>query len=106
DFIFRLEKSSQPGVHPVDAWELATRLSYFLWSSTPDAALRKSAADGSLLKPEVLEAHTKRMLAGKSAAALAEEFAGQWLRFHNFTQHSTVDAGKFPEFTPDLRADM
>ncbi|RYD28914.1 MAG: DUF1592 domain-containing protein, partial [Verrucomicrobiaceae bacterium] len=94
DFIFRLEKSDQPGVHPVDAWELASRLSYFLWSSSPDDALRKAAADGSLLKPEVLEAQTKRMLAGKSSAALAEEFAGQWLKFHNFTKHSTVDAGK------------
>ena len=106
DFIFRLEKSDQPGVHPVDAWELASRLSYFLWSSSPDEVLRKAAADGSLLKPEVLEAQTKRMLAGKSSAALAEEFAGQWLKFHNFTKHSTVDAGKFPEFTPELRADM
>jgi hypothetical protein len=106
DFIFRLEKSDQPGVHPVDAWELASRLSYFLWSSSPDDALRKAAADGSLLKPEVLEAQTKRMLAGKSSAALAEEFAGQWLKFHNFSKHSTVDAGKFPEFTPELRADM
>ncbi len=106
DFIFRLEKSEQPGVHPVDAWELASRLSYFLWSSTPDDALRKAAADGSLLRPEVLETHTRRMLAGKSSAALAEEFAGQWLKFHNFTKHSTVDAGKFPEFTPELRADM
>jgi mono/diheme cytochrome c family protein len=106
DFIFRLEKSDQPGVHPVDAWELASRLSYFLWSSSPDEALRKAAADGSLLKPEVLEAQTKRMLAGKNSASLAEEFAGQWLKFHNFSKHSTVDAGKFPEFTPELRADM
>jgi len=106
DFIFRLEKSDEPGVHAVDSWELASRLSYFLWSSSPDDALRKSAADGSLLKPEVLAAQTKRMLAGKSSAALAEEFAGQWLKFHNFTKHSGVDAGKFPEFTPELRADM
>lgn len=106
DFIFRLEKSDDPGVHPVDAWELASRLSYFLWSGPPDDALRKAAADGSLLKPEVLKSHTKRMLAGKNAAALGEEFAGQWLTFHNFSNHSAVDAEKFPEFTPELRADM
>ena len=106
DFIFRLENASQPGVQPVDVWELATRLSYFLWSAPPDETLRKAAADGSLLKPDVLEAQTRRMLASKQSQALAEEFAGQWLKFYRFSKHSTVDAGKFPEFTPELRADM
>lgn len=106
DFIFRLEKADKPGVQPVDAHELANRLSYFLWSSMPDTELRKAADDGSILKKEVLDAQVKRMLASKSSGALAEEFAGQWLKFHGFSKHSTVDAGKFPEFTPELRADM
>jgi len=106
DFIFKLEKAEQPGVHPVTAWELANRLSYFLWSSMPDGDLRKVANDGSLLKPEVLEAQTRRMLKDTKSEALAEEFAGQWLKFHGFSKHSTVDAGKFPEFTPELRTDM
>ncbi len=106
DFLFKLEAAEQPGEQPVNAWELATRLSYFLWSTLPDETLRKAASDGSLLKPEVLEAQTRRMLAAKNSEALAEEFAGQWLKFHGFSKHKTVDAGKFPEFTPELRADM
>jgi hypothetical protein len=106
DFIFRLESAEQPGVHPLKAWELANRLSYFLWSSMPDGELREVANDGSLLKPEVLEAQTRRMLKDPKSEALAEEFAGQWLKFHGFSKHATVDTGKFPEFTPELRADM
>jgi len=106
DFLFKLEKAEQPGIRPVNAWELAVRISYFLWSSMPDDELRRVADDGSLLKLEVLEAQIRRMLASKNSEALAEEFAGQWLKFHGFSKHSTVEAGKFPEFTGDLRADM
>jgi len=106
DFIFKLENSDQPGEHKLNAFELATRLSYFLWSSLPDNELQKAAADGSLLKPEVLQKQTLRMLKDWKSGALAEEFAGQWLKFHGFSKHSTVDATKFPEFTPELRADM
>ncbi len=106
DFIFRLEGAGEPGVHPVNAWELAARLSYFLWSAPPDEMLRKAAADGSLLEREVLQAQARRMLASRNSQSLAEEFAGQWLKFHNFSGHKTVDAGKFPEFTPELRGDM
>jgi hypothetical protein len=91
---------------PLGAWEVASRLSYFLWASMPDWALRQAAADGSLLKPEVLKAQTARMLKHPKAVALAEEFAGQWLKFHGFDHHSDVDEGKFPEFTPEIRGDM
>ncbi len=91
---------------PLTAWELASRLSYFLWASMPDWELRKAAADGSLLKPEILEAQTKRMLKDRRAAALAEEFAGQWLKFSGFEEHDGIDTAKFPEMTPALRADM
>lgn len=92
--------------HPLSAWEVASRLSYFLWSSIPDAQLRRAAADGSLLKPDVLAAQTKRMLADPKAEAMAKEFMGQWLAFDGFANHSGVDLAKFPQFTPELRRDM
>ncbi len=91
---------------PLNAHELASRLSYFLWASLPDWQLRKAADDGSLLKPEVLAAHTQRMLRDTKASALAKEFAGQWLKFNGFDEKSTVDEKKFPQFTPELRNDM
>ncbi len=92
--------------HPVSAWELASRLSYFLWSSLPDETLRRAAADGSLLQPAVRDAQVRRMLRDPKAQAMAKEFMGQWLEFNGFEKHSAVDAKKFPEFTPDLRDDM
>lgn len=88
------------------AWELASRLSYFLWSSQPDWQLRKAATDGSLLKKEVLSAQVKRMLSDPKAEAMAKEFAGQWLEFKGFDKHAAVDDKKFPEFTPELRRDL
>lgn len=91
---------------PLNAHELASRLSYFLWASLPDWQLRKAADDGSLLKPEVLAEHTKRMLRDPKASALAKEFAGQWLKFNGFDAHNSVDEKKFPQFTAELRADM
>lgn len=91
---------------PLNAQQLASRLSYFLWASTPDRELRKTADDGSLLKPEVLAAQTKRMLRDPKASALAKEFAGQWLKFNGFELHAGVDEKLFPQFTPELRADM
>lgn len=91
---------------PLSSWELASRLSYFLWSSIPDWELRKAAEDGSLRKPEVLAAQAKRMLKDPRATALAQEFAGQWLKFSTFEEHDGVDTTKYPEMTPELRADM
>jgi hypothetical protein len=106
-FLFKLEESIGPTeVHPVTSWELATRLSYFLWSSMPDDKLRAAAADGSLSKPEVLDREVKRMLKDPKAVALAREFGGQWLEFHGFDEHKAVDQTKYPEFTADIRMDM
>lgn len=105
-FLFKLEDADQPGERRLTSWELASRLSYFIWSSAPDAQLRKVAADGSLSKPEVLTAEVKRMMRDPRAAALGEEFAGQWLKFNGFSKTANVDPKKFPEFTPELRADM
>lgn len=99
-------EGAAPAEVPLTAWEVASRLSYFLWSSQPDWSLRKAASDGSLLKPEVLAAQVKRMMKDPKAEALAREFAGQWLEFKGFDKHAAVDAKKYPEFTPELRADM
>lgn len=90
----------------LNAWELASRLSYFLWSSQPDWQLRRVATDGSLLQPEVLNAQVRRMLKDPRAEAMAKEFAGQWLEFKGFDKHAAVDDKKFPEFTPELRRDL
>ncbi|HSH95395.1 MAG TPA: DUF1592 domain-containing protein [Roseimicrobium sp.] len=107
NYLFKLEESTGPAeVHPVTPWELASRLSYFLWSSMPDETLRAAAADGSLSKPEVVDREVKRMLRDPKATALAREFGGQWLEFHNFEEHKTVDEKKYPEFTSGIRTDM
>ncbi len=97
---------TEDGDLPLTSWEVASRLSYFLWSSLPDWQLRKVAADGSLLKPEVLAAQTKRMLKDPRASALAHEFAGQWLKFSGFETEDGVNLEKYPEMTPQIRADM
>lgn len=105
-FLFKLEDATQPGVQPLTAWEVATRLSYFIWASAPDDALRAAATDGSLLKPDVLARETKRLLRDPRSSALAEEFAGQWLKFNGFETKANIDGKKFPEFTPELKRDM
>jgi hypothetical protein len=91
---------------PLTPHQLASRLSYLLWSSTPDWPLQKAALDGSLAKPEVRKHHVLRMLKDPKAAALAKEFAGQWLEFAGFAEKTTMDPKKFPQFTPELRAAM
>lgn len=85
---------------------LASRLSYFLWSSLPDAELMSLAADGSLNQPEVLTAQVKRMLKDKRSLALSTEFAGNWLGYRHFQDHNSVDRTRFPEFTNELRSAM
>ncbi|MBU6301741.1 MAG: DUF1592 domain-containing protein [Verrucomicrobia bacterium] len=101
------ETVAAPGIDgPLSAWELASRLSYFLWSSMPDRELREAASGGSLTKPEVLAAQARRMLRDQRVEALAQEFAGQWLGFKGFEGADSVDQRKFPEFTAGLRADF
>jgi hypothetical protein len=104
-FLFRIEEQRE-AEQPVSTWELAARLSYFLWSSLPDEPLRRAAADGSLAKPERLAAEVRRMLADPKSEALAREFAARWLRFRGFAERAPVDRQAFPEFTPELQADM
>ena len=86
------------GPQPVSDGELATRLSYFLWSSLPDAELLQTAAAGRLHEPEVLLAQTRRMLRDEKTRRLAEEFGTQWLHVHGFSEHDEKSAETFPTF--------
>jgi hypothetical protein len=120
NFLYRMEKpgtiSSSVVMRPVAAkpaaeqaltgYELASRLSYFLWSSTPDAELLRAASSGELTQPAKLEAQVKRMLHDPKARRFAIEFFGQWLGFYRFDQYTGVDTGRFPEFTDELKSGM
>jgi hypothetical protein len=103
-FLYRtdlLRDSEQPA--PLDDFQLASRLSYFLWSSIPDAELLKRAAAGDLHHSEVLLQQTRRMLGDQLVRGLATEFAGNWLDFRRFETHNSVDRTRFPEFDDELR---
>ena len=91
---------------PLNDYELASRLSYFLWSSIPDDELLARAAAGDLHKPDVLKAQAKRMLRDAKVRGLATEFGGNWLDFRRFEEHNAVDRDRFPQFTPELRSAM
>jgi hypothetical protein len=107
-FLFRVELDPDPGSlapHPLGDFELASRLSYFLWSSMPDAALFDAAREGRLHEPAELEAQVERMLADPKAEALVDNFAGQWLYTRNLADH-TPDYQAFPSFDEPLRASM
>jgi Protein of unknown function (DUF1592)/Protein of unknown function (DUF1588)/Protein of unknown function (DUF1587)/Protein of unknown function (DUF1585)/Protein of unknown function (DUF1595) len=104
-FLFRLEKPP-PGIEagPVSDWELATRLSYFLWSSLPDEELRRLAAAGKLHEPELLADQTRRLLQDRRLRALATEFGTQWIHVRNFDQLKEKNEKLFPDFDAKLRA--
>lgn len=91
---------------PLTDLELASRLSYFLWSSMPDTQLLQVATAGRLHERDVLLAEMKRMLQDQRARSLAIEFAGNWLGFRRFEEHNSVDRGRFPQFTDELRTAM
>ena len=82
---------------PLSDYALASRLSYFLWSSMPDEELLAHAAAGDLRKPDVLIAQARRMLKDDRARGLATEFAGNWLDFRRFEEHNAVDRERFPQ---------
>lgn len=105
-FLYRIEEPP-PGVEqrPVSGVELASRLSYFFWSSMPDAELLRAAQAGELEHPAGLELQRRRMLADPKARRLATEFAAQWLHIYQFDQHNEKSESHFPEFT-ELRDEM
>jgi hypothetical protein len=91
---------------PLSDYSLASRLSYFLWASMPDAELLKHAAAGDLHKPQVLLAEAHRMLKDPKVSGLATEFTGNWLVFRQFETNNSVDRMRFPTFDDDLREAM
>ena len=90
---------------PLNDYELASRLSYFLWSSMPDAELFELSDSGALHTPEVLAAQVERMIQDPKAEALVLNFAGQWLQFAGMNS-MTPDPDLFPEFDDELRDAM
>ncbi|HUP78058.1 MAG TPA: DUF1592 domain-containing protein [Pirellula sp.] len=86
--------------------ELANRLSYFLWSSLPDAELQGIADEKRLGNPDELAKQTRRMLVDPRARRLAAEFFGQWLGFYRFEDFKGIDAKRFPEFDEMLRGNL
>lgn len=106
-FSYRMDlASADEKLRPLTDYELASRLSYFLWSSTPDSPLLASAEKGELHQPQHLFAHARRMLHDKRVRGLATEFAGNWLEFRRFEEHNAVDRERFPSFTNELRQAM
>ncbi|MCA9214093.1 MAG: DUF1592 domain-containing protein [Planctomycetales bacterium] len=105
-FLYRLEKASDRS-EPIDVspFELATRLSYFLWSSQPDESLRNAAANESLTADGELLSQTERMLADEKCRRMAIHFACQWLHIRDFDQNDEKNETLYPEFAT-LRSDM
>ena len=106
EFLFRVERDPTdvlPGSpYPLDDLELASRLSFFLWSSIPDDELLEIAERGELSDPTVLEQQTRRLLADRRSRALVDNFASQWLRLRNIESQERESA-EYPEFDENLR---
>ncbi|WP_240359283.1 DUF1592 domain-containing protein [Pyxidicoccus trucidator] len=108
NFLFRIEKDPDPASsapHRLNDFELASRLSYFLWSSMPDEDLLAAAEAGKLDSPEELEAQVRRMLKDPKAQALVENFAGQWL-YTRALDSAEPDKTLYGAFSEDLRTAM
>ncbi|MBL8206987.1 MAG: DUF1592 domain-containing protein [Blastocatellia bacterium] len=119
-FLYRVEQGTstvsiksvayKPGeaseLSPLSSWEIASRLSFFLWASIPDPELRRAATAGELTNTEGLQRQVKRMLADPKARRMATEFFGQWLGFYHFDQFKGVDTSRFTEFTDNVREAM
>ena len=107
-FLYRVEIDPEPSSltpHPVGAYELASRLSYLVWSTTPDALLLQAAAKGELANSDGLSKQLSRLLADKAASQFVASFAGQWLGLRDLQSHQ-VDPGVFPDFNDALRNSM
>ena len=107
-FLYRVELDTNPDsptAHPLNERELASRLSYFLWSSMPDDELMARASDGTLHDPAVLEQQVRRMLRDPKAAALRQNFAGEWL-YTRAVDGIQPNSSLFPTFDSALRGAM
>src|SRR5262249_53402549 len=108
-FIYRIENEpaniAAGQLYRISDLDLASRLSYFLWSAAPDAQLRNLAAEGKLKDPLVLEAQVKRMLKDPRAETLAVNFAGQWLNLRGLQAAGPLPM-LYPDFDDPLRQSM
>jgi hypothetical protein len=108
-FLFRAERDpaglAAGTPHAISDFELASRLSFFLWSSLPDEPLLQAAALGRLHEPAVLEQQVKRMLGDRRSAALVSNFGGQWLQLRNLPSHRP-EREYFDDFDDNLRQGM
>jgi hypothetical protein len=106
-FLYRIERDNagvQVGAgYPVSDIELASRLSFFIWSSIPDQTLMNLAVAGRLRQPGVLAAQVKRMIADERANALVNNFVGQWLQLRNLEAKVAPDLLMFPDFDDNIR---
>ncbi len=106
-FLYRIERDPAGlragAAHAVSDVELASRLSFFLWSSIPDERLLNLATTGRLREPGVLEAQVRRMIADERANALVSNFAGQWLQLRNLESKVAPDLLMFPDFDDNTR---
>ena len=105
DFLYLREGSLDNAEAPLDAWQLAARLAYFLWSTLPDEPLIAAARDGSLLQPPVLGAQAARMLADPRSERFASSFARQWLDLDR-VGHFPPDAELYPDYDKHLERSM
>ncbi|MFN0126591.1 MAG: DUF1592 domain-containing protein [Verrucomicrobiales bacterium] len=99
------EPEAGQAIVPLDDYQLASRLSYFLWATMPDAGLSALADAGKLRDPAVLKEQVTRMLGDPRSRALFDGFGMQWLRLHEL-KNRVFDDAKFPEMTPGMRAAM
>jgi hypothetical protein len=107
-FLYRIEFDPNPAdatVHPLDGYELASRLSYALWGSTPDDTLLGLAEAGTLLAPQTLEAEVDRMLEDERSETLVTDFAAQWLGSNRLAEHSS-SLTIYPTWSPQLALSM
>lgn len=106
-FLFRVERGPEIAVsdiaYPVSDIDLASRLSFFLWSSVPDETLLELAENGALRRPGILERQIKRMLRDPKSRALVQNFASQWLHVRNLELLSPPDPGIFPGYNHNLK---
>lgn len=104
DFLYLVEPSGS-SKRPVSDWELASRLSYFLWSSMPDPQLFSLAKKGTLSQPEVLQKEISRMISDKRSWQFVEQFADQWLDV-GALQRVAINPNFYPKFDSSLKASM
>ena len=106
-FCYRVDLVEQgTGIQPLSDYALASRLSYFLWSSLPDDQLLSRAAAGELRRPEILAAEAKRMMRDDRIRGLALEFGANWLDIRRFEEHNAVNRERFTSFNDELRRAM